>query len=82
MIVATYSVHDQEPVIKAHVPNPAKWLVRLYATDGNERVTDTIRNKQPCMLTDLLETAAMQIDELIQEFPAYTDAGFQVIRLR
>ena len=82
MIVATYTVHDKEPRIMGHVSRPAKWLVRLFATDGSARITDTIRNRQPCMLSDLLQEATNQIDELIQELPAYTDAGFQVIRLR
>lgn len=82
MIVATYSVHEDNPRILGQVSRPAKWLVRLFATDGVERITDTLRNRQPCMLTDLLPEATKQIDELIQELPAYTDAGFQVIRLR
>jgi hypothetical protein len=34
------------------------------------------------MLTDLLPAAAGQIEEMIEELPAYTDAGFQVIKLR
>lgn len=82
MIVATYSVHQREPRILQTVSVPAKWLVRIWATDGEFRHDSELRNKAPCRLTELLPEAANQIDEILEQNPAYTDAGFTVIKLR
>lgn len=82
MIVATYSIHDAEPRILRTVSGPAKWLVHVRATDGVEQLAREIRNKSACHLSDLLQQANEAVGEMIDELPAYTDAGFTVVRLR
>lgn len=82
MLVATFTVRDDQPRVLRTVPHPARWLVQLYATDGEERIDRDIRNKQPCHLSELLPTAREAISELLEELPAYTAAGFRVTRLR
>lgn len=82
VIVATYSVHDDQPRIMANVPHPARWLVKLWASTPYGKATDEIRNRQPCMLSELLEIAAGRSEEMLAESPEYTGAGFTVVRLR
>lgn len=82
MIVATYSVHDGEPRVHRTVLRPAKWMVHVYATDGTEKLARQIHNRQPCMLSELMDQAKETVNEMIDQLPAYTDAGFTVVRLR
>lgn len=85
MIVATYSVHDDAPLIspKAAGLGPGRWLVKLYARGETERHTDQIRNSQPCHLSDLLQLAVQTHDDMLNELGwLVVDAGFQVLRLR
>lgn len=82
MLVASYSVHWKNPRVRVRCPHPARYQVKIWATDGEARLEREIKNKDRCMLTDLLPAAADQIEEMIEELPAYTDAGFQVIKLR
>ncbi|MFT0137313.1 hypothetical protein ACEK07_04535 [Alcanivoracaceae bacterium MT1] len=85
MIVATYSVHNDKPVIApaARGLGPGRWQVRLYAHGETERHSDQIRNTQPCNLSDLLELAIQTHNEMLDELGwTVVDAGFQVLRLR
>jgi hypothetical protein len=82
VIVATYSVHNRQPRILRHVTAPAKWLVRIWAKDGEFRHDSELRNREPCRLNDLLPEATNQIDQILEQNPVYTDAGFIVIKLR
>lgn len=82
MIVCAYSIHEKEPRVTKQLPGRHRWQITFYATDGEVRETRITRNKQPALLSEMLECAADVIDELITTLPAYTDAGFQVQLLR
>lgn len=82
MLIATYSIHDQQPRVMAHVTRPARWLVKLWAKSPDGNSTDTIRNRQPCMLSDIMALAGERSLDMMGEHEKYTDAGFTVIKLR
>jgi len=85
MLVARFSVHDEQPWIspKARCLGSRKWLIKIHAGNGPDRSTDEIRNQNPCNLVDVLDTATRSIDELLSDHAhTVTDAGFQVFLLR
>lgn len=81
-IVATYSVHDEQPRVLRRVDGNRRWCVTIWATDGEVKLEQTIKNRQPARLMSILCAATEAIDEILSELPAYTDAGFQVVLLR
>ncbi len=85
MIVATYSVHDKNPRIsdRAAGLGQRRWQIKLYAQNGDDRVTHELRPNGHCYLVDVLPLATDAIDELLAEFDhTITAAGFQVVALR
>ncbi|WP_414430814.1 hypothetical protein ACMG4M_05140 [Alcanivorax sp. IL3] len=85
MLVARFSVHDEQPWIspKARRLGSRKWLIKIHAGNGPDRSTDEIRNQNPCNLVDVLDTATQCIDDMLTELDmTVTDAGFQVFLLR
>jgi len=85
MIVATYSVHDKNPRISDRAAGLGlrRWQIKLYAQNGDDRVTHELRPKGTCYLVDVLPLAIEAINELLAEFDnTVTDAGFQVVALR
>lgn len=85
MLVARFSVHDEQPWIspKARALGSRKWLLRIHAGNGPDRSTNEIRNQNPCNLVDVLDTATQCIDDMLTELDmTVTDAGFQVFLLR
>ena len=81
MIVATYSIHNQQPRILSAGHGASRWLVKVWVTDGEVKTERSIRSGR-CRLADLLPVAADEIDDMLAENEAYTDGGFTVVRLR
>lgn len=82
MIIATYNIANSEPTIRGTAPGKRKWLVKLYVSNGVERIDKQLRNQQPIALSALIDLAQKELNQMWQELPGITDAGFAVHLLR
>lgn len=82
MLVCSYSAADDKIKVRRRESRPRRWLVRVYATDGDVVESREIRNKKPAMMSDMIEPALDALDDIRKDMPAGIDAGFQVFRLR
>ena len=82
MIVCTYHITNELPKVTHSVRGKRFWLVELFISDGNERITKELRNKQKAFLPDLLTTSLNELASMWPELDQVTDAGFTVKLLR
>jgi hypothetical protein len=82
MLVCTYSIRDESPKVNCQIQGKRNWLVELYITDGIERITKTLRNKDRAYLPELLSTSLNELTSMWPELDQVTDAGFTVKLLR
>ncbi len=82
MIVARHDVLTERTQVLKQVNRRARWLVKLYATDGEQRNVDEIRPRDAMYLTELLPTALETAADLCEGLEVVTAAGFTVHLLR
>lgn len=94
MIVATYNIHQTEPRILSAGHGPSRWLVNLWISgipveptpgadaDAPEKEVASLPSGCRCLLSDMLETAASEIEAMMNQFREIHDGGFTVVRLR
>lgn len=82
MLVATYVVSNDEPVIHKKVSGQRKWLIELYAFNDEERIKKSIRNREKTYLSDLIQFAQKEMLSIKTELPDVHTAGFTIHLLR
>lgn len=92
--VATFNLHDDAPVIHEQVPRPSKWLVNIWikgivktpspGADPTQPEKEVARlpSQVNCMLSEMLDAAATEIAEMMDQFTEIHDGGFTVLKLR
>lgn len=93
-LVCSFSIaRDEQPRVLGNTKGKRRWLITLYANNSNVKdpdypngIRDRIRTTEKCILPAVLEVATQRINEMMDEadklWGGYTDAGFQVIKLR
>jgi hypothetical protein len=82
MLVAQFDIHQPEPKIFAVVRTPHIWRIDFWVKNAKERVSRRITTQQPVLLSELMALSTEQVNNMLDELPGYTDAGFAVYKLR
>lgn len=85
--VASWSIHDERPVLYGQAPGKCRWLIRLWARleredgiEGEEHAETELRPKKALRITQCTDMAAKELTDLLVG-RTVIDAGFALYQL-
>jgi hypothetical protein len=88
-LIASVTVDQEEPVIHRNPHGKYYWFVEIFAIDetvkelGAENgIIDVIKTKEKCRFDKLKDILVDRINELLDEMPTFTKAGWKAYRIK
>lgn len=88
-LIARMDVDSEKPLILANPHGKYYWIVEIFAFDetikelGKENgAIDVIKTQQKCRFDKLQELLTERINELLDEVPTFTKAGWKAYRIK
>ena len=78
MLVARFSMKNDGPEVLRRVTGKKRWLIKIYVSNGVLKIEKTIRNKEPTLLSVLINITQQELQEMQVELPDAIDGGFTV----
>lgn len=85
--LASWSIHDEKPVLYGQVSGKSRWLIRLWANlerddgvEGEELAETELRPKKALRITQCVDMAAGELVALLKG-RTVLDAGFDLFQL-
>ena len=81
-LACTFNVHHENPVIIASFRKKGYWLIKMWTTNGIEKIEKEVRNKTKVHLMELHAEVYKEFQEMIAELSPITDGGFSIYRVK
>ena len=73
-----FSMKNDGPEVLRRVTGKKRWLIKIYVSNGVLKIEKTIRNKEPTLLSVLINITQQELQEMQVELPDAIDGGFTV----
>lgn len=80
--VCTFNVHEDAPRVLRTVKGEGYWLIKMWTTNGVERIEKEVRNTTKARLIEFHDRVTVEFADCIAELSPITDGGFEIFYLR
>lgn len=80
--VCSFNVHEDAPRVLRTVKGEGYWLIKMWTTNGVERIEKEVRNTTKARLIEFHDLVTMEFADCIAELSPITDGGFEIFYLR
>lgn len=80
--VCTFNVHEDAPRVLRTVKGEGYWLIKMWTTNGVERIEKEVRNTTKARLIEFHDRVTVEFTDCIAELSPITDGGFEIFYLR
>lgn len=81
-LVYRFNIHQENAVAIRQTRGKHKWLVKVWAK-GEDAASETeIKNRHPCLLSEMAELMRKELEEVMAQASPCVDGGFDIYLLR